>query len=627
MKYIKNIAMLMAAFCAMLSVSCSDDTTEDSGVPDRLFRPVGVTLTASGTSLNASWAGISGAEGYWCELYSSIDGGTAADGTQYNNLSLVTSNELVTDTQWTVTGLEPNTTYAFRVKSVFSDITKNSYFTDFYTVKVPAETEVLVCTVVDAVNALVRFEWLEGYDIEWVKITAPDGGVRTIYVDDAAGSFEMNDFDSGTYTAVAGNSTKTYNTVEFLIPILYDVDTSLITFESIHFDWRIDADVEKLVCTNASNPADVVTFDLTQDNVVSASYDYSISEGLLKPATTYVAQLLFTADSGKEPSNTVTFTTMVAQPEGVVIVSTIDELLACVADGTAIIALNPGEYVASENITLTRAITFMSATMQMPKVIVNQFTVANEEYVDGTMRFDGIEFECANLNNTTSCFIDHTGQKANIKRVEIENCYIHDYGSSFLRFNRQETSIEEVYVNNNQLLRMYGQNSFMQLSKVVAREITFTNNTATGLDFQKAGVRFLSYMADDNTVVTFSNNTILFNNSTGRLFFHINAKASGAETAGSVTIANNIFYNEDSANPRNVSNFDSYTVTTNIDNNVVTYPWGASGDSSAIPTETLSSWGNKYFELDPGFKNASGYDFTVTNDEVLKLGVGDPRWR
>ena len=68
MKYMKKFAMLLAAFCAVLAVSCSDDET-DSGVADRLFRPVTVTLVPRGTTLSASWTGIKGAVGYWVELY------------------------------------------------------------------------------------------------------------------------------------------------------------------------------------------------------------------------------------------------------------------------------------------------------------------------------------------------------------------------------------------------------------------------------------------------------------------------------------------------------------------------------------------------------------------------------
>ena len=621
MKTIRNIAMLLVATCAaMLTVSCTDDTTTESGVAERLFRPVGITLTANGTSMTASWAGISDAVGYWCELYKRTSAGQNGTGATQYNYDLVASNELVTATEWRVSGLERNETYAFRVKSVHADLAKSSYFSDFYTARVPAMTEVLTATVIDPVAARVRFEWMDGYNIQWVRITAPDGGVRTINVDDAKGGFEMDGFVSGTFTAVAGNTENTYNEVSFLIPVFYEVDGSLITFDSIHFAWRVDPDITTLVLTNASNPADAVTFALPTEAVNAAAYD--VPAAALQPQTTYVAQLLYSETSGKEPSNTVSFTTMMAKPEGVVFVETIDELLAEIAAGTATIALQPGEYVSPENIEINHAFTLLAATKQMPKVIVNQFTMNNKEYVDGTLRFDGIEFECANLNNTTSCFIDHTGQTANFRRVEIENCSIHDYGSSFLRFNRQETSVEEVYVNNNLLLRMYGQNSFIQLTKVVVKEVTFTNNTATGLDTQKAGVRFLTYNADGNTKVEFSHNTILYHNSTGRLFFHINTSGD----AGRIAITDNIFVNEDPDAPRNVDNFADRTVMSTISNNVVTTPWGAKGDGGSIPDETLAAWGDKYFELDPGFKSASKFDFTVTNDEVKNLGVGDPRW-
>ena len=621
MKYIKNIAMLMVALCAtLLTVSCTDDTTESTGVADRLFRPTGIKLTNSGTTMTASWAGITDAVGYWCELYKRTSAGQNSTGATQYNYDLVASNELVTATEWKVSGLDRNETYAFRVKSIHADMAKNSYFSDFYTSRIPGMTEVLVATVLDPVAALVRFEWMEGYNIQWVKITAPDGGVRTINVDDSKGSFEMDGFVSGTFKAVAGNSTNTYNEVTFLIPVFYEVNAALITFDSVHFEWRVDPDITTLVLTNVANPSDVHRYDLPAESVNTAQYDVPAAD--LQAETTYRAQLLYSAASGKEPSNVVSFTTMMTKPEGVVMVETIDELLAEIAGGTAIIALQPGDYVSPANIEVNHAFTLMAATKKQPKVIVNQFTMNNKEYVDGTLRFEGIEFECTNLNNTTSCFIDHSGQTANFKRVEIENCYIHDYGSSFMRFNRQETSVEEVYVNNNQLLRMYGQNSFLQFTKVNMKEVTFTNNTATGLDTQKAGVRFLTYNADGNTRVVFTNNTILFHNSTGRLFFHINTSGD----AGFITITDNIFFNEDPEAPRNVDNFASRTVVATISNNVVASPWGAGNDGGSVSEDTLAAWGDGYLQADPGFKNASKFDFTVTNEDVLKTGAGDPRW-
>lgn len=628
MKYVKNIAMLMTAFFALLFVSCAEDETEPSGA-SRLFRPVSVTLTPRGTSLVASWSGMKGAIGYWVELYERVERSKEAEDSDLKpDYSLVASNEQISGTEWVVNGLEYDRTYYFRIKAVEADASRNSYFTDFQSVRIPAMTEVISCEVLDPVAARVSFSWMPGYDISFVKITAEDGGVQTINVDDADGGFILDGFLSGTYTVVAGNERNTYNTTSFIIPVLYDIAPAKVTFYDVTFSWRVDMKLAQLICTNASDPEDKVVFELTNEQRVAGELTVAASE--FKPNTTYTVVMAYEPDEtgAVETTNTASFTTMQVMPEGVVLVSTIDELIAAINGSAEVIALQPGEYAVADkgSITILRAMHLMSATRQQPKVIVNQFTIANTAYIDGTFRLEGIEFECANLNNVTSCFIDHTGQKANIKRIEVEDCYIHDFGSSFLRFNRQETSVEEIYVNNNRLLRMYGQNSFIQIAKVVAREVTFTNNTATGLDFQKSGVRFLTYNADDATVVKFTNNTILFNNSTGRLFFHINAKAADANTAGSITIADNIFFNEDTEAPRNVSNFANYTVTTNIDNNVVVTPWGASGDSGSIPTETLPSWGNKYSTLDPEFKNAAKYDFTVTNDEVRKLGVGDPRW-
>lgn len=634
MKYVKNIAMLMTAFCALLFASCAEDETEPSGA-SRLFRPVSVTLTPRGTSLVASWSGMKGAIGYWVELYERVERAESGDAASESepDYSLVASNEQIAGTEWVVNGLEYDQTYYFRIKAVEADASRNSYFTDFQSVRIPAMTEVLSCEVLDPVAARVQFSWMPGYDISFVKITAEDGGVQTINVDDADGGFVLEGFLSGTYTAVAGNERNTYNTAEFIIPVLYDIDPAKVTFYDVTFSWRVDMKLAQLICINASDPEDKVVLDLTNDQRVAGELTVAASE--FKPNTTYTVVMAYEPDETtglSETTNTASFTTMQILPEDVVFVSTIDELLAAINGSAEVIALQPGEYAVANkgSITITRPVRLMSATRQQPKVVMGQFAMPNTTYFDGTFRVEGIEFECANLNSTTAYFIDNSQAKANIKRIEVEDCYIHDFGASLMRINRIDgVNVEEVYVNNNRIYRVYGQQSFMQFSPkgaAAVREVTFTNNTSTGFDFHKGGVRFLTYNASDATVVNFSNNTVLYNNSTGRLFFHINAIAEGSTTAGSVTIANNIFVNEDTDAPRNVSNFANFTVTTNIDNNVVVTPWGAGNDGGSIPTETLPSWGNKYSTLDPGFKNAAKYDFTVTNDEVRKLGVGDPRW-
>ncbi|MDE6570012.1 MAG: DUF5123 domain-containing protein [Alistipes sp.] len=630
MKYMKKFAMLLAAFCAVLAVSCSDDET-DSGVADRLFRPVTVTLVPRGTTLTASWTGIKGAVGYWVELYTR-ESVKNATGTSHNEYQLVASNEQLSEPKWTVSGLDYNTIYYFRVKAIHNDAAQNSYFSDFYSIRVPGKTEVLSCVVVDQVKAIVDFTWMEGYGVEFVTITAPDGGVQTVYVDDAAGQFTQSGFASGTYTATAGNSKETFNTVQFVIPVLYTMDLSKITFDDITFQWRADADIRQLVLTNANDATEVHEIELPNEAIVAGEYVYNVSDGLLKPNTTYNAVLRYADDleEPKEDSNMVSFMTMQTKPAGLTgSVSTVDEIIEAYNRGDAIIALNPGEYIFEGNFVITRAVTIMAATKQMPKLIVNQFTVSPTTYVKEPIRFENLECECKNRNNETSCFIDNTDEKANIKRIEVEGCYIHDYGSSFMRFNRTvpegKFMVEEVYVNDCRLLHMYGQNSYMNLTNITLTELTYTNNTTTGLCAHARLNRFLSYNANNSTRVVINNNTFADYHNKGRLFFHINSKESGADSAGSIEIKNNIFCTEEEV-LCNVDNFANYTVTMNIENNVVTKGWGNGGDSDKDPTEKLTSWGNKYVELDPQFKNYAGCDFTVGNDEVVKLGVGDPRW-
>lgn len=663
MKYIKNIAMLMiASFAMLLASSCTDDDT-DSGVNDRLFRPVSISLVPNGTTLTAKWASIQGATGYTCELWTSDDAavGESAEEDVSTGKKLVVRDENVPTNTWVVKNLKYDTSYWFRVKSIDALYGEDSYFSDFYSVKIPAKTPVLSCEVTDPVDGEVEFSWMAGFDVRQITVVHPDGRVQSIPVDDAWGSCVMSFPVEGTYTAYASDGKTDYNEVRFIIPVLYDVELDAITFDDITFCWRADNHIAALVCTNAADAADVREFVFDAETVSAGTLTLTTDQ--LAYDATYKAVLRYEEGYEKQTSNEITFRTMIEKPEGLILVSSSEELVAAVAaaaEGTVIALQVPKEldkngaetkndYVyhikntegVYTDIVLPCGMTIMPATGKMPHIIFKQFSLKNAAEVQ-LFRIYGLEIEGYDeddKNTSASYLIDQTTDaKAVTQRIEIEDCYIHGIANSLVRADRTKgLTVPNIVVNNNRMYTMNGKqcyiSTYLQDNTVASAEITFTNNTITGLSAKNTNQRAIAYMADANTVVTVSNNTFYnCQNGTSPLF---HARGSVDGSYGKVVMKSNIFYNkpsdyEDDGNgnitcstPNQQPDFGEGAAL-DISGNVMPFKWYVSGKNPDWVWTDFSEYGT--VAVDPKFNNASKNDFTVTDATVLKLRAGDPRW-
>ncbi len=637
MKYIKNIAMLLIAALVAVSVaSCTDDTTE-SGVADRLFRPVNIILSASGTTVSATWAGIEGAAGYTAELYKRnvVEVEEEGETVEYEDMQLVALDENIPTNEWIVRGLEYDTQYYFRVKANASNMAENSYFSEFENIKTPMETQVLKVTVDDPIEGNVTFTWMTGYDLTYIKVTAADGTETEHAINDAEGSLSLRKLDAGVYTAVAGNGEKEYNVVEFLIPVMYEVSSSEITFDEVTLRWAADGNITTVQLVN------VVTGE-------EKTYPAPASGVLVIPAAelgfyqTYDVTLIY-ADGAT--SNTVRFTTLSQKPEGVIVVSTADELtnaISTCANG-AVIALNPGEYhvqklndsgvLEYQAININKSLTLMAATGEMPLVMVKQFNLVAAATID-LVRIEGIEFagydEDDKNSSDTYLFNLDAGSTACVTRLEIENNKIHGISNSLIRADRNKAyTVLNIYINNNFMWNMNGKQSYISTYNandgVPAETITFTNNTITRLSWKNATQRPFAWLASEQLVVNISNNTF-YDCQNGKTPF-AEARGTFDGSYGTVIMKNNIFYSQpaDPAKaPNNQPSLGDGVKFTN-EGNVLGFVWGSYNSTSGVLT--TYDW-SEYGALvaDPEFADAANLDFTVTNEQVANLRAGDPRW-
>ncbi len=627
--------LLIAAVMAVSVVSCTDDTTE-SGVADRLFRPVNIILSASGTTVSATWAGIEGSAGYTAELYKRnvVEVEEEGETVEYEDMILVALDENIPTNEWIVRGLEYDTQYYFRVKANATNAAQNSYFTEFENVKTPMETQVLKVNIDDPIEGNVTFTWMTGYNLTYIRLTAADGSEKEYSINDAEGSLSVKKLDAGVYTAVAGNSEREFNVVEFLIPVMYEVSTSEITFDDVTLRWAADGNITTVQLVN------VVTGEVK-------TYPASVNGVLVIPAAelgyyqTYDVTLIY-ADGSM--SNTVRFTTLDQKPEGVIVVSTAEELtnaISTCANGS-VIALNPGEYhvqklndsgvLEYQAVNINKSLTLMAATGEMPLVMVKQFNLVAAATID-LVRIEGIEFagydgEDKNTSDTYLFNLD-AGSTACVTRLEIENNKIHGISNSLIRADRNKAyTVLNIYINNNMMWNMNGKQSYISTYNandgVPAETITFTNNTITRLSWKNSAQRPFGWLASEQLVVNISNNTF-YDCQNGKTPF-AEARGSVDGSYGTVIMKNNIFYSEPAdpvkspnAQPK-VGDNAKYT----NEGNVLGFVWGSVNSAGELTTYDWSEYGAVV--TDPGFADAANLDFTVTNEQVANMRAGDPRW-
>ncbi|MDO4758107.1 MAG: DUF5123 domain-containing protein [Rikenellaceae bacterium] len=637
MKYIKYISMLMVALAmSFMATSCNDETREME-VVDRLFRPVNIVVSASGTTVSATWAAIEGATGYTAELYvrEKVEVESEGETTDYENKVLVARDEQVITNSWSVSGLDYDTQYYFRVKANGATEIRNSHFSDFESIKTPAETQVLKVVIDDPKAGNVTFNWMAGYDLSYIRLTGPDGSETNYPINDGDGSFAITKLGAGQYKAVAGNSEKEFNTVSFLIPVLYDVIAEEITFDSVTIRWAPDGNISTLELVNA----------VTKEE---KSYPANINGVLEIPAAelgyfqTWQATLIY-ADGSL--SNTVTFTTLDQMPEGVITVSTAEELKSAIetAANGAIIALNPGEYHMQSpddsgnlqyvGITLSKSVTLMAATGSMPLVMAKQFNIVAATELE-LIRMEGIEFAGYDEHDSgatdTYLFNLDAGSAACLKRLEIENCKIHGISNSLIRADRNKAyTVLNILINNNLMWNMNGKQAYISTYNATdgtpAESITFTNNTITGLSCKSGNQRPFGWLASSSIVVNISNNTFYDCQNGTANFFHARGSVDGGW--GTVTIKGNIIYSKPAdaeKKPNKAPEFGS-GATPVIENNVLPFPWGSYNSTTGVlTTDDWSAYGT--ITADPGFVDAANLDFTPTNETVINAAAGDPRW-
>ncbi|WP_423130427.1 DUF4957 domain-containing protein [Gaoshiqia sp. Z1-71] len=297
-----------------------------------------------------------------------------------------------------------------------------------------------------------------------------------------------------------------------------------------------------------------------------------------------------------------------------------DDLSAVVADAAPgdVLVLYPGEYlVYTGALTLNKSISIRGLYPYDKPVVHIQFSIeAGAQDVtisdleldgDGTL-IDVFRFNTAGLEYGS---------------LVISGCNIHDYDRSFVAGN-VASKVTSVSIDNSLITNILTNGGdFIDFRTTYLANLSITNSTfnkcAPARDFIRmdaaaaySGTGLTSTVLIDRCTIIGACNTEA---STRRLLYvrFLNNSLTVRNTLIAATIG---FY----------SNQANTSQPAFLNNNYYEAPWFYQYLEGQSTTNFKYDTSN-YTTLNPGFTNAPGGDFTVTNQTLLDNAVGDPRWR
>ena len=347
--------------------------------------------------------------------------------------------------------------------------------------------------------------------------------------------------------------------------------------------------------------------------------------GGLTPETNYIVKIY---NNGKERGSKK-FTTIV-DLSGATIVRSTDDFSSMLENATEgqVFALYNGTYMISSGTeTPDKA---GSAVIEHSVTIKGIYPTAKPTIL-GTFKVqDGASLTLSNVvldgtnNAATAQFFDYKSA-GNYKLLDVEDCEI--VGASdqkgLLYGNTDQAIIDDVVFRNNKIHGIgCDGGDFFDVRKSYIKTITFENNYVYNCANERDLFRY-----DDKSgnygnpvpVITVKNNTFynVMNGTSGKRFLYI--RFNGKKGGQQITWANNLIVNTQA-----VYTNQSTTSKPTYQNNYYFGCTNASLFAASDPENKLYWNGDTSGKngVDPKFKDAAKGDFTVTNEDVSKLGVG-----
>jgi hypothetical protein len=353
------------------------------------------------------------------------------------------------------------------------------------------------------------------------------------------------------------------------------------------------------------SPDDIVR-DITPEEKIAG---LAVISGLIGE-TFYTAQLL----NNTSVRGVLSFTTGIDIGTGILVTPS-DDLFQMIADANSgdILVLEGGDYTAQTgNITINKSLTIRGLQSFNKPVLKVNFSI-----VAGATEVNLIDLD---LTGDTPAqlldFIRYT-EAGNYNALNVIGCNIHDYDRSFIAGNVTDAIINTVIVDNcivTNVLTNGGDFIDFRNSDALNVEVTNStfNNCAPGRDFFRIDAAGTSNNSGLTVNVLLDSCTLYGVSNTEDRILYIRFLSNA------ITVRNNLF----AATTAYYSNQSSTSpATTFLNNNYFNAP----GFSDS--TKTLYDATDTFTTLDPGFANAAGGDFTISNQSLIDNNVGDPRWR
>ena len=345
----------------------------------------------------------------------------------------------------------------------------------------------------------------------------------------------------------------------------------------------------------------------------------------LEPETTYTAYLYY---NGKQCGNR-NFTT-IADLEGAILVHEGDDLKDIIenAEAGATIAVYGGTYELNANdegktgaVKVNNTITIKGIYPTDQPVIKGRF-----ELNDGAgLTLKQVILDGSN-NATTDQIFNYKTADASYDALLVESCEI--WGTAQCKgilYGNVTATIESITFNNCLIHDIECEGGdFFDIRKSYAKTVTFSNSTIYNCALKRDFIRYddaSSSYSGATPVIMVDHCTInnVCNETSGKRLLYVRFAGN------SITWTNNIV-----SNTQAVYTNQPKTNTPTYSNN---YYFGCSNanlfaesNPAADPKTYWNGDVNGKNGADPKFKNAAKGDFTIGNEDVAKLGVGDPRW-
>jgi hypothetical protein len=390
--------------------------------------------------------------------------------------------------------------------------------------------------------------------------------------------------------------------------ILFPVDPDDITANSVIIRWPAGEAATHITLTPG---------DINQNLTESELAEGAVSITGLQGETSYTAKLM----NGTSTRGTISFTTLI-DIGGAIPVHPEDDLSVVVANAQSgdVLVLYPGDYtVYKGDIPISKSITIQGLYPHNKPTIYNRFVfsagVANATFMDLEMIGD-VDADPPKLPQ--AFFFDPGTYTVN--SVTISGCNIKNYNQALIYGGSAIVKVETLTIHNCIISNIVNDGGdFIDFRTGHVASLNITNSTfnrvaAAPRDFVRLDNSSGNFPGSVSNVVIDRCTFYQVSNSRRILYVRFFENTS--------TVSNTIFAGADETYTGYFTNQSTTIQPVCSKNNYYNAPAFL---SSAVSGAKFDISGT-HTTLNPGFVNAEGGNFTVTNQDLIFNGIGDPRW-